>query len=49
MSRLAERDTVQRVGAATCGQRAHHGVGQPLDRGIERVCPFQAFGEGGRP
>jgi hypothetical protein len=48
MSRLAERDTVQRIGAAARGQRAHHGVGKPLDRGIERVRPFEAFGEGGR-
>ena len=49
MSRLAERDTVQRIGTAARGQRAHHGVGQPLDRMIEPVRPFEAFGEGGRP
>lgn len=49
MSGLAERDTVQRIGAAARRQCAHHGVGQPLDRGIQDVCPFDAFGESRGP
>ncbi len=49
MSRLAERHAVQRIGTRARGQRAHDGVGQPLDDAIERVRALDALGGGGRP
>ena len=45
MSRLAERHAVQRIGTRARGQRAHDGVGQPLDDAIERVRALDALGD----
>jgi len=48
MSRLAERDTVQRIGAAARGS-ARTTVSDSPGPQVERVRPFETFGEGGRP
>ena len=49
MRRLAERDTVQRVGPRAGGQGADHPVGQLADDRIEHVGLFDALGQGRWP
>jgi len=49
MSRLAERDAVQGVGARAGRQRPDDGVGKALDDGVEGVRTLDALGEGRRP
>jgi len=46
---LAERDAVQGVRARAGRQRAHHGVGQSVDHGVEGVRTLDALGEDRRP
>jgi hypothetical protein len=49
MYRLAERNTMQRVGTRAGRQGAHHGIGQPADDRIERLGLLDALGQGRRP
>jgi len=49
MRRLAERHAVQGVGPRAGRQRAHHGVGQAADDGVEGVRALDALGQRGRP
>jgi hypothetical protein len=49
MSRLAERDAVQGIGARARGQCAHDGAGQPADGAVERMGALDALGQVRRP
>jgi hypothetical protein len=47
--RLAERDTVQRVGPGAGRQGAYHAVGQPADDRVEHMGLLDALGQGRGP